>query len=217
MTKSQTPRLRGSFRSHALVERLRSFLVDAPDEHLFHIDPGALAGAWGVSRRVVLELFLRAVRFGVFNLEWAFHCPTCGGVARESLQLAHTHEQNFCPVCRIDFRNTLDDTTTNGVHDWRTDATISGVEVLNHPAFREVFGDDKLPMDQSLEIRSATILFTDVTGSTAMYERIGDAGVREVLRERVATVQRMRVSMKGIDGLADVYRASLPEGGTGKR
>lgn len=203
----------GRFRSHPLVDRLRAFLVDAPDEELFHIDLDRLAALWDVERRVVLELFLRGVRFGLFNLEWAFHCPTCGGVARESLQLAHTHEQDFCPVCRVDFRNTLDenvevfftvgeeirplpselgeryheqivqDITATGAHDWRTDGTVRGVDVLNHPVFRDVFGDDTLPMDQSLEIRSATILFTDVTGSTAMYERLGDARAYRLIRD----------------------------------
>ena len=201
------------FRAHELVDRFRAFITDASDEQLFHIDIGGLARSWSVNRRMVLELFLRAVRFGVLNLEWAFHCPTCGGVARESLQLSHTHEQDFCPVCRVDFRNTLDDNvevfftisdeirplpaglrkayedvivsdiTTSGVHDWKTETTISGVEVLNHPVFREVFGDDRLPMDQSLEIRSATILFTDVTGSTAMYERLGDARAYRLIRD----------------------------------
>jgi class 3 adenylate cyclase len=55
--------------------------------------------------------------------------------------------------------------------------------VLNHPIFREIFGDETLSVDQSLEIRSATVLFSDVTGSTAMYERLGDARAYRLIRD----------------------------------
>jgi hypothetical protein len=97
------------FRAHPVISEFRRFLLDAEDEELFHIDAGRLAREWGVRRRTVLELLLRAVRFGILGMQWVFHCPTCGGVAKESLKLAHTHEQDFCPVCRVDFRNTLDE------------------------------------------------------------------------------------------------------------
>lgn len=201
------------FRSHPVISKLREFLLEAPDKELFHIDPDRLAARWEVRRRVVLEILLRAVRFGLIGMEWIFHCPTCGGVAKESLKLAHTHEQDFCPVCRVDFRNTLDenvevffsvspeirklpkrlkeqhegriveDITKHGNHEWRTSATIKGVEILNHPVFREIFGSETLSLDQSLEIRSATVLFSDVTGSTAMYERLGDARAYRLIRD----------------------------------
>ena len=141
------------FRSHPVISEFRRFMVEAPDSELFHIDPARLADAWHVERRTVLELLLRAVRFGLLSMEWVFHCPTCGGVAKESLQLAHTHEQDFCPVCKVDFRNTLDE----------------NVEVS---------------FSVSPEIRAATVLFSDVTGSTAMYERLGDARSGRALHGR---------------------------------
>ena len=202
-----------SFASHPVVAGLRSFLLEASDEELFHIDPNLVAQRWRVRRQTVLEVLLRAVRFGILSMEWVFHCPTCGGVARESLKLAHSHEEDYCPVCKVDFRNTLDenvevffsvspeirqlpemlkeahdqrivaDVTGNGYHEWRGPATIRGTEVLNHPVFRNMFGADTLALDQSLEIRSATILFSDVTGSTAMYERLGDARAYRLIRD----------------------------------
>lgn len=216
MSNTNKERLDGAlkrFQSHPLISRFRAFLVEASDEELFHIDPTQLANDWNVRRRTVLEIFLRAVRFGILSMEWVFHCPTCGGVAKESLRLSHTHEQDFCPVCKVDFRNTLDenvevffsvspevrnlqeslkeayesriveDITKAGRHEWRTRGTIEGVEVLNHPVFRDIFGDETLSIDQSLEIRSATVLFSDVTGSTAMYERLGDARAYRLIRD----------------------------------
>ena len=86
MAATNTERLEaalGRFRSHPLVDRLRAFVVDAPDEELFHIDLDHLARLWDVERRVVLELFLRGVRFGLFKLEWAFQSRPCAGLHPE--------------------------------------------------------------------------------------------------------------------------------------
>ncbi len=231
MTKTDTTRLTAllaQFRDHPVVEELGEFLRNAPDEELFHIDVGALCDRWGIDRPAAMELFLRSVRFGLLSMEWAFHCPTCGGVAKESLQLSHTHEEEFCPVCRVDFRNTLDenvevffsvgeevrhlpeelkeaygrkiveDITESGRHEWRTESTIHGVEIINHPVFREIFGDDTLPLDQSLEIKSATILFTDITGSTAMYERLGDPRAYRLVRDHFDVVFRAISDQRGL-------------------
>jgi len=215
MSSTNKDRLDGAlkrFGSHPAISKLREFLLMAPDEELFHIDPVRLAEQWNLRRQAVLEILLRAVRFEILGMEWIFHCPTCGGVAKESLQLAHTHEHEFCPVCRVDFRNVLDenvevffsvnleirnlptslreeheqqiieDIANNGRHVWRNGGTIKGVEILNHPIFREIFGGETIPLDQSLEIRAATVLFSDVTGSTAMYERLGDAQAYRIIR-----------------------------------
>ena len=216
------------FRTNPLIESFRDYLTDAADEELFHISASKLASTWNAPRRTVLELMLRAVRFGVLSMEWVFHCPTCGGVAKESLRLAHTHEQDFCPVCRVDFRNTLDenvevffsvspeirrlsdtlkpeyeqrivdDITARGRHEWKSEGTVKGVEILNHPVFRTVFGDETLSLDQSLEIRSATIMFSDVTGSTAMYERLGDARAYRLIRDHFDLVFKAIADHEGV-------------------
>lgn len=203
---------------HPLAAHLKDFLISASDAELFHIDVTDVATRWNTRRRTVVDVFLQAVGRGVLGLEWVFHCPTCGGVAKESLKLAHVHEDDYCPVCKVDFHNTLDenvevffsvspeirvlpaelrqqyeqqiisDITGNGRHDWFHDGTIRGIEVLAHPVFRAVFGEDTLPLDQSLEIRSATILFSDVTGSTEMYERLGDARAYRLIRDHFSIV-----------------------------
>lgn len=216
------------FKAHPLIDRLREFLSDAPDEALFHIDSTALAYSWKVSRRTLIELLLRAVRSGLLSLEWVFHCPTCGGVAKESLRLVHTHEEDFCPVCKLDFRNTLDENievfftvspevrplpealkreyeegvfravTEEGRYSWASSATIKGVEVINHPVFRSIFGDETLALDQSLEISSATVLFSDITGSTAMYERLGDARAYRLIRDHFDIVFQAIAEHNGV-------------------
>lgn len=197
----------------ALRRPLARFLSAASNDDLYHIDVSALAEAVEIDRRSCIDLCLRGVQAGIFALEWVFHCPTCGGVAKESLQLSATREHDYCPVCRVDFRNTLDENIevffsiseellrlpeglraaweagmmesirTRGRYDWKGEGTVTGVEVFTNPVFRDIFGDQTLPVDQSLEIKSATILFTDVTGSTAMYERLGDANAYRLIRD----------------------------------
>src|SRR5271156_1629599 len=45
---------------------------------------------------------------------------------------------------------------------------------LSNQTFRDVFKADNLNIDQRLKITSLTFLFTDLKGSTALYERVGD-------------------------------------------
>jgi class 3 adenylate cyclase len=49
--------------------------------------------------------------------------------------------------------------------------------------FRELFGGEALAPDQHVEIGTRAILFTDLCGSTAMYERVGDAAAYGLVRE----------------------------------
>jgi class 3 adenylate cyclase len=60
--------------------------------------------------------------------------------------------------------------------------------------FKELFGGEALAPDQHVAVGMRAILFTDLCGSTAMYERIGDAAayglVREHFRLLFAEVER---------------------------
>jgi class 3 adenylate cyclase len=48
--------------------------------------------------------------------------------------------------------------------------------------FRELFGQEALAPDQHVEVGEASILFTDLVGSTAMYEARGDATAFSLVR-----------------------------------
>ncbi len=66
---------------------------------------------------------------------------------------------------------------------WKKDTTIQGIDCINNPIFREIFGEDTLPADQSLEIKHSAVLFTDIKGSTGLYEKLGDAKAYKLVRE----------------------------------
>ncbi len=58
--------------------------------------------------------------------------------------------------------------------DYRDDAALAS-EVNRFPEFRRTFGSAILGSGQRVAVRNICLLFTDLKGSTALYEKIGDA------------------------------------------
>ena len=87
----------------ALVKHLGDFLERADDLSLQRIRPYALAERWHVSRRAVLEMFLRATRAGVLDMSWDLLCPSCRGITEGHSNLAEVHGDSHCNTCQIDF------------------------------------------------------------------------------------------------------------------
>lgn len=85
-----------------LADRLARHLRTADEMELTHMRPYALADRWGVPRRAVLELFLRATRAGLLDLQWDMLCPLCRG-AQSSAALGGVRRQVHCESCNIDF------------------------------------------------------------------------------------------------------------------
>lgn len=56
------------------------------------------------------------------------------------------------------------------------DVTATGI-------FKELFGGEALSPDQHIAVGQRAVLFTDLCGSTAMYERLGDAAAYGLVRE----------------------------------
>src|SRR5215213_1142425 len=50
---------------------------------------------------------------------------------------------------------------------------VTGKQLLTNQTFRDIFRTDTLNVDQRLKITSLTFLFTDLKGSTELYERVG--------------------------------------------
>lgn len=86
-----------------LLRRLEEFLDRADDLSLQRIRPYALADRWGVSRRAVLEMFLRGTRAGLFDMSWDLLCPSCRGVAEGHSHLSDVRGASHCNTCQIDF------------------------------------------------------------------------------------------------------------------
>ncbi|MDH5681994.1 MAG: DUF5939 domain-containing protein, partial [Spirochaetota bacterium] len=60
---------------------------------------------------------------------------------------------------------------------------VFGFECANIPEFRELFKDDVLSHRENMQLSDLTILFTDITGSTGLYEKLGDVIAYNIVRD----------------------------------
>lgn len=67
-------------------------------------------------------------------------------------------------------------------------ARLSGLELLHYPEYRELFGDQVLSEREKIEIGAVTTMFTDIKGSTELYERIGDASAYNLVHDHFEIV-----------------------------
>lgn len=68
------------------------------------------------------------------------------------------------------------------------DPYVSGGALLARQTFRQLFRSEHVDEKEGLGIRQITFLFTDLKGSTAMYERLGDLNAYALVREHFALV-----------------------------
>jgi class 3 adenylate cyclase len=60
---------------------------------------------------------------------------------------------------------------------------LTAKRLLSNQTFRDIYNTDTLDLDQRLKITSLTFLFTDLKGSTALYERVGDLAAYDLVRQ----------------------------------
>ncbi len=60
---------------------------------------------------------------------------------------------------------------------------LTAKRLLTNQTFRDIYQTDTLDTDQRLKITSLTFLFTDLKGSTALYERVGDLVAYDLVRQ----------------------------------
>ena len=59
---------------------------------------------------------------------------------------------------------------------------LSAKRLLTNQVFRDLYGADTIDVDQRLKITSLTFLFTDLRGSTELYEQVGDLVAFDLVR-----------------------------------
>lgn len=88
---------------------------------------------------------------------------------------------------------------------------LTGLEVIHYPEYRTLFGDQALSESEHLQISSVTLLFTDIAGSTAMYENLGNAAAYAAVREHFVLLFRFIEKHGGfvIKTIGDAVMASF--------
>ncbi len=74
---------------------------------------------------------------------------------------------------------------------------LTAKRMLSNQTFRDVFKADNLNADQRLKITSLTFLFTDLKGSTALYERVGDLAAFDLVRAHFRSLIDIIAAEKG--------------------
>ena len=74
---------------------------------------------------------------------------------------------------------------------------LTAKRMLTNQTFRDVYKADNLNVDQRLKITSLTFLFTDLKGSTALYERVGDLAAFDLVRAHFHALLEIISSERG--------------------
>ncbi|MHB1217347.1 MAG: DUF5939 domain-containing protein [Alphaproteobacteria bacterium] len=74
---------------------------------------------------------------------------------------------------------------------------LTAKELLTNQTFRDIYRTDTLDVDQRLKITSLTFLFTDLKGSTELYERVGDLIAYDLVRAHFRVLNEIVASEAG--------------------
>jgi len=94
---------------------------------------------------------------------------------------------------------------------------LTGKHLLNNQAFRDCFALNELAPDLKLKLRSLTLLFTDLKGSTALYDREGDLAAYRLVQDHFAALKQVVRDHSGamIKTMGDAVMAAFANGNYG--
>ena len=98
---------------------------------------------------------------------------------------------------------------------------LTAKRLLTNQTFRDLYRTDTLDVDQRLKITSLTFLFTDLKGSTELYERVGDLVAFDLVRAHFRVLHEIVAAEGGADRQDDRRRGdgdlpdARPGGGRG--
>jgi class 3 adenylate cyclase len=74
---------------------------------------------------------------------------------------------------------------------------LTAKRLLTNQTFRDIYRTDTLAIGQRLKILSLTFLFSDLRGSTELYERVGDLTAFDLVNEHFRLLQEIIASERG--------------------
>ncbi|MEP7208054.1 MAG: adenylate/guanylate cyclase domain-containing protein [Casimicrobiaceae bacterium] len=89
---------------------------------------------------------------------------------------------------------------------------LTAKRLLTNQTFRDIYRTDTLDVDQRLKITSLTFLFTDLKGSTELYERVGDLVAYDLVREHFRVLHEIVAAEAGavVKTIGDAVMATFP-------
>jgi class 3 adenylate cyclase len=102
----------------------------------------------------------------------------------------------------------------HAMHDMlgRRRAFLTAKRLLTNQTFRDIYRTSTLDVNQRLKITSLTFLFTDLKGSTELYERVGDLVAFDIVSKHFRILQEIVASESGavVKTIGDAVMASFP-------
>ncbi|QJR16042.1 adenylate/guanylate cyclase domain-containing protein [Usitatibacter palustris] len=89
---------------------------------------------------------------------------------------------------------------------------LTAKRLLTNQAFQDIYRTDALSVDQRLKITSLTFLFSDLKGSTELYERVGDLVAYDLVRAHFKALNEAVALESGavVKTIGDAVMATFP-------
>jgi class 3 adenylate cyclase len=89
---------------------------------------------------------------------------------------------------------------------------LTAKRLLTNQTFRDIYRTDTLSIDQRLKITSLTFVFTDLKGSTELYERVGDLAAFDLVRAHFRVLNKIVAAEGGavVKTIGDAVMATFP-------
>ncbi len=89
---------------------------------------------------------------------------------------------------------------------------LTAKRLLTNQVFRDLYGTNTIDAEQRLKITSLTFLFTDLKGSTELYERVGDLVAFDLVRAHFQLVNEIVAAEAGavVKTIGDAVMATFP-------
>ena len=90
---------------------------------------------------------------------------------------------------------------------------LTAKRLLTNQTFRDIYRTDTLDVDQRLKITSLTFLFTDLKGSTELYERVGDLTAYDLVRTHFRILNEIVAAERGavVKTIGDARDGNVPD------
>jgi class 3 adenylate cyclase len=89
---------------------------------------------------------------------------------------------------------------------------LTAKSLLSNQTFRDIYRTDTIDVDQRLKITSLTFLFTDLRGSTELYERVGDLAAFDLVKTHFGILNEIVGAEAGavVKTIGDAVMATFP-------
>jgi len=89
---------------------------------------------------------------------------------------------------------------------------LTAKRLLTNQTFRDIYRTDTLDVDQRLKITNLTFLFTDLKGSTELYERVGDLVAFDLVKAHFRVLHEIVAAEAGavVKTIGDAVMATFP-------